>query len=307
MINARLAFSILSLLVVLGVFSSTTAMAQNTIVESASDTNNKNWKASFGITQKDGFGDERVEPTTIFSLGLSSKLTKNLSFAGSLKTTKVYYVDFESDDEFKLADPYIGLDHSFERTVLWGAAPSLSYGLYLPFSEFSRRNDIQAKLYLGASTNWTVFNKIVSVSTGISGLYFINKYSTRKTGFGSKGGSLMPVFDSSMDVSVRASLGDLFKTKQKVLKTLALTFSGSYSVTNFENFTIQPTETASFRDIDYSFGAGATLSVKPLKNWYASLGYGHSSDIESLGRTEYYLFDSLSTKWRLGVKYSRKF
>ncbi len=293
------------IVIVLGGFSSI-SLGQNALLESLKVPNQKKWRAGLSTSHRDGFGDTRVEPSTIFGLGLNGSLTKNLNVVAFLRGSKVYNIDFDTENEFKLADPYIGMRHSFKRKLL-KATPMLSYGLYLPLSEFSRRNDIQTKLYLGASTSWFVFNNLVSITTGLSGLYFINKYSTTKTRAGSSGGSLMPLFDSSASLSVSTSLGEYFKFKRRIFKTLLFTLNGSYTITNYENFTIEPVESSSFRDVDYSYGLSASATVSPLKNWYASLGYGYGANIENLGRTEYYLFDSQSSRWSLGLRYVAKF
>lgn len=280
--------------------------AQNTLLENLEQKEKKNWRLSFSATHVDGFGDERMEPGTFFTGLLSYQIRERLALDMSATFRKVYYVDFSGEDEIKPSDPWVSLRHSFKTKFLEGA-PILSYGLALPVSEYSHRNDIYTKAYISGSDSWMALGNDLTITLGISSVYYVNGYTTAQTSSTSRGGSLLPQFDASGSLTVGYALGKALGLKNKILKSSYLSFYGSYTRTTFEKFDISPTSYTDFRGTDDSYNLSVTYLFSPYKNFFASVGYGHDASIETQGRLEYYTFDNLASTWRIGLRYARRF
>lgn len=286
---------------------SSAALAQNALLENLDQKVKKNWRLSLSATHFGGFGDTRLEPSTLLSAALSYKLADRLHLDFSVRGTKVYFVDFDTENEFKMSDSFVTLRHDFKDKFFEGR-PILTYGFSLPFSEFSRRNGIRTKVYVGASNSWMLFSKLLTLTAGLDALYFVNEYTTRNISAGGSGGSTLPLVDASGALSASLALGNALGFKTKFMKSLYLSARGSYTRTTYEDFKPQAlVTTPDLNNTKDSYNLSATLSASPFKNWYASVGYGQNDFVEQMGRTEYYLFDSLSTKWRVGLRYSLRF
>lgn len=294
-------------LLLLSFLISSNALAQNALLESLNVKKKQKWRVGLSLTHLDGFGDTRVEPGTVFGGFVDHTIRKNLHLDASLRVNKLYYIDFEDDDEVALSDAYVGLRHILKKDFIKGATPMISYGVLLPTSSYSIRQDIRSRFYLGATASWMLFNNSLILTPGIDTLLNWNGYTSTETGEQSAGGELLPLFTGTASISATLLLGSALKFKNKFLKSLLLNVNASYDRIWFEDFDIQPVSSTEFNDTDDVFRSGASVIGSPVKNWFVSVGYGNIDQVENAGRVEYNLFDSRVSRWRVGVRHTLRF
>ena len=305
----RLAFLVgFSLFFATKLLTTTKAFAQNAILETTDSKQKKHWNVGVGATHLEGFGDERIEPRTVFGFSLDYTITKTLHLDVAVRVNKLYYLDFNEEDEWDFSDPYIALRHILKGGKAIGKpAITLSYGGFLPASKNSVRNDIYGRAYVGGASTWTMFDSLVTGTFNLSGIYTFNRFTTSQNGPFDQGGRILPQYDLSTALGSAFFLGKAIGFKNEVLKSLLLSGRVSYGRTTFESFDIEPVRSTSFRNTDDYSNVDLTLTVSPIKKLSVSAGYGQNEEIENLGRIDFNLFDNLTSSWHLGVRYATSF
>ena len=306
----RVAFLVgFSLFFATKLLTTTKAFAQNAILETTDSKQKKYWNVGVGATHLEGFGDERIEPRTVFGFSLDYTITKTLHLDLAVRVNKLYYLDFnEEEDEWDFSDPYIALRHILKGGKAIGKpAITLSYGGFLPASKNSVRNDIYGRAYVGGASTWTMFDSLVTGTFNLSGIYTFNRFTTSQNGPFDQGGRILPQYDLSTALGSAFFLGKAIGFKNEVLKSLLLSGRVSYGRTTFESFDIEPVRSTSFRNTDDYSNVALTLTVSPMKKLSVSAGYGQNEEIENLGRIDFNLFDNLTSSWNLGVRYATSF
>lgn len=295
-------------LIGLSLVFSTEGFAQNAILETVDLKQRKDWRVGVGATHLEGFGDERVEPRTVFSLALDYTINKSLHLDVIARANKFYYINFEDENEWDLFDPYVALRHIIRGGESIGKPIiMLSYGGLLPASESSIRNDINFRAYAGGTSTWMMFDNLVATTFSLDGIYSFNGYTTTKNGPFDQGGQLLPQYDLSTALSSAFFLGSAVGFKNKILKSMLLSGRISYGRTTFEEFSVDPVQATSFRDTDDYSNMALTFIISPMKGLFVSAGYGQNEELENLGRVDFNLFDNLTSNWRLGVRYVTRF
>ncbi len=297
----------ISLLLLLS-FIASSSFAQNALLESLNVKKAQKWRLGLSATHLDGFGDTRVEEGSAFGVFVDRTIRKNLHLDASIRFNKLYFIDFEGDDEVRMSDAYIGLRHILKKDLIKGATPMVSYGVLLPTSPFSIRQDVLARFYAGGSASWMFLKNTLIFTAGIDALLNANRYSTTKTGEQSFGGQYLERFSGTASLNATYTLGQTLKFKNRFLKSILVSARASYSRAYFERFgSLEPIRASEFRNHDDSLNTGVSVIASPFKKWFVSVGYGHNAEVENMGRVDYHLFDSRSTRWRVGLRHTLRF
>ena len=306
--SLKLAFLGLSLFFIKELLMIETSFAQNAILETVNLKQRKDWRVGVGATHLEGFGDERIEPRTVLGLSLDYTVTKTLHLDIITRVNKLYYLNFNEEDEWDFFDPYIALRHIIKGGAAIGKPIiMLSYGWLLPGSRDSIRNDIYGRIYAGGTGTWMMFNNLMATTFSLDGIYTFNRFTTSQNGPFDQGGRILPQYDLSTSLSSAFFLGRSIGLKNEILKSIILSGRVSYGRTTFESFDVEPVQSTSFRDTDDYSNMSLTLIVSPMKKLFVSAGYGQNEEIENLGRIDFNLFDNLTSNWRFGVRYVMRF
>lgn len=247
---------------------------------------------SVSLTHFTGFRGD-VDPLTVGSLGYRHKFGR-WAVGLSQAFTKYYVID-EGDSELKFADTNLSASTSLDGK--FGFSHSLAVSLTIPVSEFSREQNVITALRGSISSSRSFFGDKLGYTITPSFRYFLNQYTTTRSGPGDNGGS--PLRHYMM--SIEQSLG--YKLKPKLNLGLAVTYQQIfYEDIGYRN-RVSTASTDALLSEAYSIDLSAIYEIR--KNISVGFGYSQGDNFErTYGIQEFYIFDQYTTQFYLTAAYS---
>jgi hypothetical protein len=258
----------------------------------AADEENSGWvpKASLELVHYYGFRGD-VDPITVAEIGASWKY-RGYSLGLVQSATKYYYI-YGGDSEVQAADTVLKVGRKFSEPI-YGFKVGTTVSLTLPVSQFSRDHGIQTKPSVSVAGTRSFFDKKLDYTLAAGFQYFVNRYTTTRTGLGVNGGRPLRQFSYTIDNVV---------TYTPVEK---ISFSGllRYTRVNYHDIgyrnRVSAAGNTAWLDTNYSIDLGASYEL--WKDISIGGGYSQSDVFEKTGGVrEAYLFDQYTTQWYLSL------